>query len=126
MMPGSGYAGLGLPAGCDRSAAPGAATCPQPSGSILPGSAPRNGARQPPCRMVAMTADIFDTLVAAHAREATGVESAPPRPILLASGYLRLIARIEALAGNASGADKSRIHRAHADAVQHFKAAKRR
>lgn len=73
-----------------------------------------------------MTADAFDTLVAAHAREATGVESAPSRPVLPAPGYLRLIARIEALAGNASGADKSWVHRAHADAVRHFKAAKRR
>ena len=54
-----------------------------------------------------MTADTFDTLVAAHARKATGVESALPRPALLAPGYLRLIARIEALAGNASGTDKS-------------------
>ena len=44
----------------------------------------------------------------------------------LAPGYLRLIARIEALAGNASGADKSWVHRAHADAVRHFQAAKRR
>ena len=73
-----------------------------------------------------MTADAFDALVAAPAREATGVESIPPRPIPLAPGYLRLIARIEALAGNASGADESRVHRAHADAVRHFKAAKRR
>ena len=73
-----------------------------------------------------MTADTFDTLVAAHAREATGVESAPLRPLPLAPGYLRLIARIEALASNASGADKSWVHRAHADAVRHFKAAKRR
>lgn len=73
-----------------------------------------------------MTANPFDTLVAAHTREATGIESGPPRPVLLAPGYLRLIARIEALAGNASGADKSWVHRAHADAVRHFKAAKRR
>ena len=73
-----------------------------------------------------MTADAFDTLVAAHAREATGVESAPSRPVPLAPACLRLIARIEALAGNASGADESRVHRAHADAVRHFKAAKRR
>ena len=73
-----------------------------------------------------MTADPFDTLAPAHAREATGAENAPPRPVLLAPGYLRLIARIEALASNASGADKSWVHRAHADAVRHFKAAKRR
>ncbi len=73
-----------------------------------------------------MTADAFDALVAAPAREAAGVESVPPRPVPLAPGYLRLIARIEALAGNASGADKSWVHRAHADAVRHFKAAKRR
>lgn len=76
--------------------------------------------------MAAMIADPFDTLVATHAREAMGVESAPPRPVLLAPGYLRLIARIEALAGNASGVDKSWVHRAHADAVRHLKAAKRR
>ena len=54
-----------------------------------------------------------------HGSEARG-------PVPLAPGYLRLIARIEALAGNASGADKSWVHRAHADAVRHFQAAKRR
>ena len=73
-----------------------------------------------------MTADTFDALATTRALEATGIESGPPRPVLLAPDYLRLIARIEALAGNASGADKSWVHRAHADAVRHFKAAKRR
>ena len=55
-----------------------------------------------------------------------GPENGLPRLVPLAPGYLRLIARIEALAGNASGVDKSWVHRAHADAVRHLKAAKRR
>ena len=49
-----------------------------------------------------------------------------PCPVPLAPGYLRRIARLEALAGNASGADKSWVHRAHADAVRHLGTAKRR
>ena len=48
------------------------------------------------------------------------------RTVPLAPDYLRYIARIETLACNASGADKSWVHRAHADAVRHLKAAKRR
>ena len=45
---------------------------------------------------------------------------------LLASDYLRCIARVEAMPENASGADKTWVHRAHADAVRHFGSAKRR
>ena len=50
----------------------------------------------------------------------------PPRPISLAPEYRRLIARLEDLPANASGADKSWVHRAHAAAIRHFASAKRR
>lgn len=53
-----------------------------------------------------------------------GVE--PSCEELLAPDYLRRIARIEAMPENASGADKTWVHRAHADAVRHFDSAKRR
>ena len=48
----------------------------------------------------------------------------PPRR--LPSDYLRRIARLESLPGNASGSDKTWVHRAHAEAVRHLEAAKRR
>ena len=50
----------------------------------------------------------------------------PPRPVPLAPEYRRLIARLEDLPANASRADKSWVHRAHAAAVRHFASAKRR
>ena len=50
----------------------------------------------------------------------------PPHEVSLAPGYLRRILRLEAMPGNASGADKSWVHRAHADAVRHLNSAKRR
>ena len=50
----------------------------------------------------------------------------PPRPVSLAPEYRRLIARLEGLPANASGADKRWVHRAHADAVRHFASARRR
>ena len=50
----------------------------------------------------------------------------PPRPVSLAPEYRRLIAGLEDLPANASGADKSWVHRAHAAAVRHFASAKRR
>lgn len=48
-----------------------------------------------------------------------------PRHNRLPPDYLRRIARVEALPGNASGSDKTWVHRAHADAVRHLEAAKR-
>ena len=53
-------------------------------------------------------------------------EPDPPRPVPLAPEYRRLIARLEDLPANASGADKSWVHRAHAAAVRHFASARRR
>ncbi len=50
----------------------------------------------------------------------------PSREELLAPDYLRRIARLEAMPENASGADKTWVHRAHADAVRHLRSAKRR
>ena len=49
-----------------------------------------------------------------------------PSRVPLAPDYLRRIRRLEAMPGNASGADKSWVHRAHADAVRHLSSAKRR
>ena len=49
-----------------------------------------------------------------------------PCRVPLASDDLRRILRLEAMPGNASGADKSWVHRAHADAVRHLSSAKRR
>lgn len=46
--------------------------------------------------------------------------------VSLALDYLRFICRLEAMPDNASGADKSWVHRAHADAVRHLSSAKRR
>ena len=50
----------------------------------------------------------------------------PPDEVSLAPDYLRCILRLEAIRDNASGADKSWVHRAHADAVRHLSSAKRR
>ena len=53
-------------------------------------------------------------------------ENDSPYGCSLAPDYLRRIVRLEAMPGNASGADKSWVHRAHADAVRHLSSAKRR
>lgn len=53
-------------------------------------------------------------------------ETAALREVPLASDYLRRIARVEAMPENASGADKTWVHKAHADAVRHLRSAKRR
>jgi hypothetical protein len=45
---------------------------------------------------------------------------------LLAPDYLRRIARVEAMPENASGTDKTWVHKAHADAIRHLRSAKRR
>ena len=50
----------------------------------------------------------------------------PPRPVSLAPDYRRRIARLEDIPANASGADKSWVHQAHAAAVRHFVSARRR
>ncbi len=50
----------------------------------------------------------------------------PSRTVSLASDYRRRIARLEDLPANVSGADKSWVHRAHADAVRHLASARRR
>ena len=56
-----------------------------------------------------------------------GWRAGPAAPGLrLAPEYRRLIAGLEDLPANASGADKSWVHRAHAAAVRHFASAKRR
>ena len=52
--------------------------------------------------------------------------AAPPFEVSLAPDYLLRIARLEAKPENASGADKTRVHKAHADAVRHLRSAKRR
>ena len=49
-----------------------------------------------------------------------------PREVSLPQDYLRRIMQLEAMPENASGADKSWVHRAHADAVRHLRSAKRR
>ena len=46
--------------------------------------------------------------------------------VSLAFDYVRSIFRLEAMPDNASGADKSWVHRTHADAVRHLSSAKRR
>ena len=51
---------------------------------------------------------------------------APQGEVRLPRDFLRLVARLEAMPENASGADKTRVHKAHADAVRHFDSAKRR
>ena len=48
------------------------------------------------------------------------------RPIPLAPDHLRRINQLEALPENASGAEKSWVHKAHADAMRHLRSAKRR
>ena len=53
-------------------------------------------------------------------------EDAPQGEVRLPRDYLRRIARLEAMPENASGADKTWVHKAHADAVRHFDSAKRR
>lgn len=53
-------------------------------------------------------------------------EAAPQGEVPLAPDYLRRIARLEAMPENATGADKTWVHKAHADAVHHFDSAKRR
>jgi len=51
---------------------------------------------------------------------------APQGEVRLPRDYLRRIARLEAMPENATGADKTWVHKAHADAVRHFDSAKRR
>lgn len=53
-------------------------------------------------------------------------EAAPRGEVSLSRDYLRRIARLEAIPENASGADKTWVHKAHADAVRHFGSARRR
>ena len=53
-------------------------------------------------------------------------EKQPSCEPLLAPGYLRRIARLEAMPENASGTDKTWVHKAHADAIRHLRSAKRR
>ena len=53
-------------------------------------------------------------------------EVQPLREVALVPDYLRRIRRLEAMPENASGTDKTWVHRAHADAVRHFGSAKRR
>ena len=55
-----------------------------------------------------------------------GRGASPPEAVSLTPDYLHRIMRLEAMLGNASGADKSWVHRAHADAVRHPSSAKRR
>lgn len=50
----------------------------------------------------------------------------PSDGVPLASGYLRRVLRLEAMPENATGTDKSWVHRAHAVAVKHLSSAKRR
>ena len=52
--------------------------------------------------------------------------AALPREVSLPPDYLRRIVRVEAMPENASGADKTWVHKAHAAAVRHFRSAKRR
>ena len=52
--------------------------------------------------------------------------AAPPCEVSFAPDYLRRVAQLEAMPENASGADKTWVHKAHADAVRHLRSAKRR
>lgn len=52
--------------------------------------------------------------------------AALPREVSLPPDYLHRIARLEAMPENASGVDKTWVHRAHADAVRHLRSAKQR
>ena len=56
----------------------------------------------------------------------TAPRAALPREVSLPPDYLRRIARVEAMPENASGADKTWVHKARADAVRHFGSARRR
>ena len=53
-------------------------------------------------------------------------ETAALREVPLAPEYARRIMRLEAMPENATGADKTWVHKAHAAAVRHFDSAKRR
>ena len=53
-------------------------------------------------------------------------KDAPQGEVQLSPDYLRRVARLEAIPENASGTDKTWVHKAHADAVRHFGSAKRR
>ena len=53
-------------------------------------------------------------------------ETTPPQWLSLPPDYIARILRLEALPDNTPGADKSWVHRAHADAVRHLSSAKRR
>ncbi len=53
-------------------------------------------------------------------------ENDSPNETSLAPDYRRRILRLEAMPSNASGTDKSWVHRTHADAVRHLNSAKRR
>ena len=50
---------------------------------------------------------------------------APLGEVRLPRDYLRRIARLEAMPENATGADKTWMHSAHADTVRHLRSAKR-
>ena len=63
---------------------------------------------------------------AGQRRTSANRENDSPDEVSLAPGYRRRILRLEAMPGNASGADKSWVHRAHADAERHLSSAKRR
>jgi len=68
-----------------------------------------------------------DPLHARGGRSVTVEGAYHPPPIeSLAPDYLRRILRLEAMSGNASGADKSWVHQAHAAAVRHLNSARRR
>ena len=53
-------------------------------------------------------------------------EKQPSGEVPLAPDYVRRIARLETMPENASGTDKTWVHKAHADAVRHLRSAKRR
>lgn len=82
------------------------------------------------CRRRRRASRVREGAVAEHS---TGARTTPtdrendlPHQVALAPGYYRRILRLEAMPSNASGADKSWVHRAHADAVRHLNSAKRR
>ena len=51
-------------------------------------------------------------------------KSGTGRSVSLAPDNLRRIIRLEAMPENATGSDKSWVHKAHAAAVRHFESAK--
>ena len=53
-------------------------------------------------------------------------EMQPSGEVPLAPDYVRRVKRVEAMPENASGTDKTWVHKAHADAVRHLRSAKRR